>query len=131
MLGCVLDNYHFLGERREMSTQSLPAASLRTGNRLPAGRARNWVSKYLIWTALSSICSSIRRDKSISLPALREAPGSHRRGPRAGSSGRVVGGLALAQHHPGPGPGGIENPAQRADSGAPAATKGRAGGVDL
>src|SRR5260370_42625650 len=108
MLGCVLDNYHFLGERREMSTQSLPAASLRTGDRLPAGRARNWVSKYLIWTALSSICSSIRRDKSISLPALREAPGSHRRGRRGGGARRGRGARAFGRDHPGGGAGRIE-----------------------
>src|ERR1700736_1527231 len=95
-----------------MSTQSLPAASLRTGNRLPAGRARYWMPKYLIWTALSSICSSIRRDKSISLPALREAPGSHRRGPDRGA-------------------GQIEIPAQRVDEGAQVAKTGGAGGSNL
>src|SRR5437879_9256818 len=38
-----------------MSTQTLPAASLRTGNRLPAGRVPLWRSKYLIWNILSSI----------------------------------------------------------------------------
>src|SRR6266478_6768442 len=112
MLWCCLDNYHFLGERREMSTQSLPAASLRTGNLLPAGRMLLWVPKYLIWTALSSICSLIRRDKSISLPALREAPGSNRRGPDRGA-------------------GQIEIPAQRVDEVARVAKTGGAGGSSL
>ena len=58
-----------------MLTQSLPAASLRTGNHLPAGRMLLWVSKYLIWTVLSSICSSICGAATIFLPVLREAPG--------------------------------------------------------
>ena len=58
-----------------MSTQSLPAASLRTGNRLPADRMLLWVSKYLIWKILSSICSSICGAAPIFLPVLREAPG--------------------------------------------------------
>src|SRR5438132_58590 len=56
-----------------MSTQSLPAASLRTGHRLPAGRVLLWVSKHLILRALSSICWSICGAASIFLPALREA----------------------------------------------------------
>src|SRR6266404_7823004 len=112
MFWCVFDNYHFLGERREMSTQSLPAASLRTGNLLPAGRMLLWVPKYLIWTALSSICSLIRRDKSISLPALREAPGSNRLGPDRGA-------------------GQIEIPAQRVDEVARVAKQEVAGGSNF
>src|SRR6266478_6420290 len=58
-----------------MSTQCLPAASLRTGNRLPAGCMLLWVPKYLIRTVLSSICSSICGAATIFLPVLREAPG--------------------------------------------------------
>src|SRR6266436_9430780 len=58
-----------------MSPQTLPAASLRTGNRLPAGRVLLWLSKYLIWNILSSICSSICGAATIFLPVLREAPG--------------------------------------------------------
>src|ERR1700730_15032440 len=58
-----------------MSTQTLPAASLRPGNRLPASGVLLWVSKYLIWTILSSICSSICGAATIFLPVLREAPG--------------------------------------------------------
>jgi hypothetical protein len=99
MLECVFDNNHCIGERREMSTQSLPAASLRTGNRLPAGRVLLQVSKYLVWMALSSIYSSIRGAVSIFLPEAGR-PGVPRLGLGAAASGRVVGVLALAQHHP-------------------------------
>src|SRR3984893_3029825 len=112
MLECVLDNNHCIGERREMSTQSLPAASLRTGNRLPAGRVLLQVSKYLVWMALSSIYSSIRGAVSIFLPEAGR-PGVPRLGLRAAASGRVVGVLALAQHHPDRGAGQVEIPAQR------------------
>jgi hypothetical protein len=41
-----------ISERREMLTQSLPAASLRTGHRLPAARLLLRVSNYLIYMAL-------------------------------------------------------------------------------
>src|SRR3984893_7235308 len=112
MLECVLDNNHCIGERREMSTQSLPAASLRTGNRLPAGRVLLQVSKYLVWMALSSIYSSIRGAVSIFLPEAGR-PGVPRLGLGAAASGRVVGVLALAQHHPDRGAGQVEIPAQR------------------
>src|SRR5437660_1673038 len=81
--------------RAKMSTRSLPAASLRTGDRLPAGRVFLWVFKYLILSALSSICWSICGAQSIFLPALREAPGGGGRGRRAASSARFVGVLAL------------------------------------
>src|ERR1700730_1352848 len=125
-----------------MSTQSLPAASLRTGNRLPAGRVLLWVSKYMIWIDLSSICWPICGAVSIFLPALREAPGSGRRGRRGASSARVVGVLALAQHHPDRGAGQVEILAQRVDEVAPIGVrevcgfrgeqrKGRWAGVDL
>src|ERR1700730_8987916 len=123
MLECVFDNNHCIGERREMSTQSLPAASLRTGNRLPAaslrtgnrlpaGRVLLRVSKYLVWMALSSIYSSIRGAVSIFLPEAGR-PAVPRLGLGAAASGRVVGGLALAQHHPDRGVGQVEIPAQR------------------
>src|SRR6266850_5421739 len=94
-----------------MSTQSLPAASLRTGNLFPAGRVLLWVSKHLIWRVLSSICSSICGAGSSFLPALREQ--------RAVSSARVVGVLALAQHHPDRGAGQVKGLAQRVDEIAP------------
>src|ERR1700730_8994265 len=113
MIKCVFDKYDPIGEPREMSTQSLPAASLRTGNRLPAGRVFLWVFKHLICRALSSICWPICGAVSSFLPALREARGSGRRGPRAASSARVVGVLALAQHHPDRGAGQVEILAQR------------------
>jgi hypothetical protein len=98
-----------------MSTQSLPAASLRTGNRLPAGRVFLWVFKHLICWALSSICWSICGAQSIFLPALREAPGSGRRGRCAVRSARVVGVLALAQHHADRGAGQVKGLTQRVD----------------
>src|ERR1700736_894648 len=79
MLECVFDNNHCIGERREMSTQNLPAASLRTGNRLPAGRVLLQVSKYLVWMALSSIYSSICGAVSIFLPEAGR-PGAPRLG---------------------------------------------------
>src|ERR1700730_5636713 len=79
MLECVSDNNHCNGERREMSTQNLPAASLRTGNRLPAGRVLLQVSKYLVWMALSSIYSSICGAVSIFLPEAGR-PGAPRLG---------------------------------------------------
>src|SRR5216683_7193405 len=56
-----------------MSKQILPAASLRSTNRLPA--ARTWVegSNHLIWMALWSIGRAIFGAASNFLPALREA----------------------------------------------------------
>jgi hypothetical protein len=39
MLACDFNNHHAIGEPREMSTRTLPAASLRTGNLFSAGRA--------------------------------------------------------------------------------------------
>src|SRR5882672_1606256 len=56
-----------------MSKQILPAASLRSTNRLPAARA--WVegSNHLIWMALWSIGRAIFGAASNFLPALREA----------------------------------------------------------
>jgi hypothetical protein len=89
MLKCVFDNNHCIGERREMSTQILPAASLRTGDRLPAGRVLIQVSKYLVWMALSSIYWSIRGAVSIFLPEAGR-PGVPRLGRGAVASGRVV-----------------------------------------
>src|ERR1700730_6996179 len=115
MIKCVFDKYDPIGEPREMSTQSLPAASLRTGNRLPAGRVFLWVFKHLICRALSAICWSICGAQSIFVPALREAPGSGGRGGRATPSARIVGVLALAQHHTDRGAGEVEIPAQRID----------------
>src|SRR5712671_5360852 len=55
-----------------MPTQILPAASLRSANRLPAARTPSWVSNYLICIALWSIGRAIFRVASNFLPALRE-----------------------------------------------------------
>src|ERR1700732_794473 len=70
---CDFQNNGFIGERREMSTQILPAASLRSANRLPAARA--WVegSNHLIRMALWSIGRAIFGAAANFLPALREA----------------------------------------------------------
>src|SRR3984893_18301417 len=73
MLECVFDNNHCIGERREMSTQSLPATSLRTGNRLPAAQVLLRVVNYLICMVLWLIGSAICGLQSSFLPALREA----------------------------------------------------------
>src|SRR6266404_3476369 len=55
--------------------QSLPAASLRTANRLPAGRVMRLVYNHLICFILSSIGPAIFRRQAKFLPALREAAG--------------------------------------------------------
>ena len=61
-----------------MSTLSLPAASLRTGDRLPARRVLPWVPKYLIWKDLLSICSVDFRIASIFSLLFRERAGCRR-----------------------------------------------------
>src|SRR5712691_8524749 len=66
----------------KMLTQSLPAASLRTGNLLPADRVLVWVSNYLICMALWLIGPAISGLESSFLPALREGPGGVRRATR-------------------------------------------------
>src|ERR1700730_10858054 len=55
-----------------MSTQILPAASLRRANRLPAARTLSWASNCLVCMALWSIGRAILRAASNFLPALRE-----------------------------------------------------------
>ena len=67
-------------ERCEMPTKSLPAASLRTEGRLPAGRMRLGVTNYLICMALWSIEEWFVGAKSRLLPVLRETPGGRRGG---------------------------------------------------
>src|SRR5213595_1221749 len=115
-----------------MSTQRLPAASLRTGIRIPAAGVLLWVLKQLIWRALSSIGWSICGAQSNFLPAVRDG----------GRSARVVGVLALAQHHADRGAGQIELLAQPVDEIAPIRIRevcgfrseeceGRRAGVDL
>jgi hypothetical protein len=59
-----------------MTTQSLPAVSLRTGYRLPAARVLLRVVNYLICMALWPIGPAISGLGSVFLPALREAAGS-------------------------------------------------------
>jgi hypothetical protein len=55
-----------------MPTQILPAASLRSAQRLPAARTLLRAANYLICTALWSIGRAICRVASNFLPALRE-----------------------------------------------------------
>src|SRR5467141_1406610 len=82
-----------------MSKQILPAASLRSTDRLPAVRA--WVegSNHLIWIALWSIGRAIFGAASIFLPALREAS------PRARARLRRQGGEVEGGGHQGAGVG--------------------------
>src|SRR5438093_463691 len=55
-----------------MPIQTLPAASLRSAQRLPAGRTLFWAANYLICTALWTIGREVFRGASNFLPALRE-----------------------------------------------------------
>src|ERR1700732_2527001 len=55
-----------------MPRQILPAASLRSANRLPAARTLFEAANYLICTALSSIGRTVLRVAANFLPALRE-----------------------------------------------------------
>jgi hypothetical protein len=57
-----------------MLTQSLPVASLRTTDRLPAARVLRRVYNYLIYMALWLIGPARSDFESSFLPALREAP---------------------------------------------------------
>src|ERR1700731_1191026 len=64
-----------MSERCEMPTKSLPAASLRTEGRLPAGQMRPGVPNYLICMVVWSIEQWFVGAKSRFLPVLRETPG--------------------------------------------------------
>src|SRR6266446_8761822 len=55
-----------------MSTQSLPAPSLRTGLSLPAARLVRWVVNYMIYKAVWLIMSAIFGAEPSFLPTLRE-----------------------------------------------------------
>src|SRR5215470_7931614 len=74
----------------EMTTQSLPAASLRAANRLPAARVLILVSNYLICWALLPIRRVISGAETSLLPDLREAGGAHHPCPRRIYGGRYV-----------------------------------------
>src|ERR1700730_2963787 len=74
IIKCCFYNIHLISERYEMLIQSLPAASLRTGNRLPAARVLLRVSNYLICMVLWLIGPARSGLESSFLPALREAP---------------------------------------------------------
>src|ERR1700731_1248779 len=82
---CVFNNHN----TREMSTQILPAFSLRSVIRLPAGRTLFLASNYLICGALWSIGRAIFGIISNFLPVLREGvlPGRIEQG---GDHRRVV-----------------------------------------
>jgi len=72
--GAFLTISHLISERREMATQSLPAVSLRTGNRLPDAQVLIRGVNYLICMALWLVGSAISGLEPSFLPALREAP---------------------------------------------------------
>src|SRR6266481_9217228 len=55
-----------------MPTQILPAASLRSANRLPAGRTLSWAANHLICFALWSIARAIFRAAANVVPASRD-----------------------------------------------------------
>src|SRR5271157_1712054 len=66
---CAFVNDKPMPERCVMTTQSLPAASLRTANCLPAARVLLRVATYLIYKALWSIKRAIPGVESFFLPA--------------------------------------------------------------
>ena len=74
IIKCVFYNAHHISERCEMLIQSLPAASLRTGHRLPAARELLRVSNHLTYMVLWLIGPAPSDLQSSFLPALREAP---------------------------------------------------------
>ena len=59
LVRCVINISHVIGKRCKMSTQSLPAPSLRTGHGLPAVRWVSRVVNYLIYQALWLIMPAI------------------------------------------------------------------------
>src|ERR1700730_270722 len=67
-----LSQQKIIAERCRMSTQMLPAASLRRANRLPAARTLSWWANYWVCMALWSIGRAIFHAASNFLPALRE-----------------------------------------------------------
>jgi hypothetical protein len=69
---CDFNKDESIGERCEMPTQILPAASLRDIPRLPAARVLIWVSNPLMGMALWSIGQAIFGMEEKFLPALRE-----------------------------------------------------------
>src|ERR1700720_876546 len=90
-----------------MPTQILPAASLRSANRLPAARTPSWAVKYLIFLALWSIARAIFRAAANVVPASRdnipsgagngEVVDPQGRGIGAGLEFEVVGGLEAGE----------------------------------
>src|SRR3984893_7394245 len=80
-----------------MPTQSLPAASLRTANFLPAGRMLTRAGNSLIYRVLWPIWRAISLVEWMFLPALREAPGGGRRS--AGQALRTGGDVVEGEGH--------------------------------
>src|SRR5258707_15883671 len=75
---CGFYNAHHISERRAMLTQSLPAASLRTGHRLPAARLLLRVSNYLIYMVLWLSDRRVRTSNRVfSLLSGRRQAGRH------------------------------------------------------
>src|SRR5207237_6592854 len=75
LIECRFGNHHPIGDHCDMTTQSLPAASLRPAIRLPVARVLLRVSNHLNWMALSAIGAAVSGVASGCLPALREASG--------------------------------------------------------
>ena len=76
---CGINISYIISKRCKMSTQSLPAPSLRTGHGLPAVRWVRRVVNYLIYRALWLIMPAISGSEPSFLPGLREAPGASAR----------------------------------------------------
>jgi hypothetical protein len=76
-----------------MPTQSLPAASLRTADRLPAARVLVQVASYLIYKVLWPLRKASSGAESSFLPALREVwgGGSRSAGQTLGAGGDLRG----------------------------------------
>src|SRR3984893_7617658 len=72
---CDINISYIISKRCKMSTQSLPAPSLRTGHSLPAVRLVRRVVNYLIYEALWLIMPAISGSERRFLPAVREALG--------------------------------------------------------
>ena len=75
-----------------MPTQSLPAASLRTADRLPAARVLVQVAIYLIYKVLWPLRKASPGAESSFLPALREVRGGGSRsaGQTLGAGGDLI-----------------------------------------
>ena len=70
IIKCVINIYDIISKRCKMSTQNLPAPSLRTGHGLPAVRLVRRVVNYLIYQALWLIMPAISGCEPSFLPVV-------------------------------------------------------------